>query len=172
MSTSLFLRVLWLSRLNEFTCKELAPASLHTYRMSRRWCQWRRPAICLRISVRCMQILFDFFKVKTHSKWNWKKCGRCRTISGHIFANCIDIFHKTEVQKVILRCLRSLYLIWFKSHGTKCSKRPIAILAKSETLPKKLQLINGHFTTILGHFFADCMNIFHKTEVQAVIFRC
>ena len=112
------------------------------------------------------------FELKTYSKWNWKKCGRCRTISGHIFANCINIFHKTEVQKVILRCLRSLYLIWFKSHGTKCSKRPIAILAKSETLPKKLQLINGRFTTILGHFFADCMNIFHKTEVQAVIFRC
>ena len=120
-------------------------------------------------SIKCKKILTY---IKTYSKWNWKKCGRCRTISGHIFANCIDIFHKTEVQKVILRCLRSLYLIWFKSHGTKCSKRPIAILAKSETLPKKLQLINGHFTTILGHFFADCMNIFHKTEVQAVIFRC
>ena len=32
MSTSLFLRVLWLSRLNEFTCIELALlASIHSY---------------------------------------------------------------------------------------------------------------------------------------------
>ena len=112
------------------------------------------------------------FILKTYSKWNWKKCGRCRTISGHIFANCINIFHKTEVQKVILRCLRSLYLIWFKSHGTKCSKRPIAILAKSETLLKKIATDKWPFYNHFRPFFADCMNIFHKTEVQAVIFRC
>ena len=33
-------------------------------------------------------------------------------------------------------------------------------------------LINGHFTTISGHFFANCMFIFHKTEVQTMILRC
>ena len=37
---------------------------------------------------------------------------------------------------------------------------------------KKYQLINGHFTTIAGHFFAKCMYIFHKTEVQTVILKC
>ena len=84
----------------------------------------------------------------------------------------MNIFHKTEVQKVILRCLTGLYLIWFKSYDTKCSMRPNAILAKSETLHKNLQLINGRFTTIFGHFFANCIDIFHKTEVQTVIFRC
>ena len=38
--------------------------------------------------------------------------------------------------------------------------------------PKKWQLINGHFTTICGHFFAKYMFIFHKTEIQTVILRC
>ena len=65
-----------------------------------------------------------------------------------------------------MRCLRSLYLIWFKSHGTKCSKRPIAILAKSETLPKKLQLINGRFTTILGHFLLIVWTSFTKLRFR------
>ena len=32
------------------------------------------------------------------------------TISGHIFANCMFIFHKIEVETVILRCLTGLNL--------------------------------------------------------------
>ena len=38
--------------------------------------------------------------------------------------------------------------------------------------PKKRQLINSHFKTIYGHFFANYMFIFHKTEIQTVILRC
>ena len=41
------------------------------------------------------------------------------TISGHFFANYMYIFHKTEIQMVILRCLMSLKLNWFKSYETK-----------------------------------------------------
>ena len=84
----------------------------------------------------------------------------------------MNIFHKTEIQRVILRCLLSLYLIWFKSYDIKCSIRSNVILAKSESLHKHLQLLNRHFKTIFGHFFANCIFIFHKTEVQTVIFRC
>ena len=42
------------------------------------------------------------------------------------FANHMGIFHKTEIQTVILRCLMSLNLNWYKSYGTKCknSKNP------------------------------------------------
>ena len=36
---------------------------------------------------------------------------------------------------------------------------------------EKLQFINGHFTTIYGHFSANHDKIFHKTEVQTVILR-
>ena len=41
------------------------------------------------------------------------------TTSDHFFTNCMFIFHKTEVQTVILRCLMSLNLNWFKSYDTK-----------------------------------------------------
>ena len=36
---------------------------------------------------------------------------------------------------------------------------------------ENLCLLNGHFTTIYGHFFANCIEIFHKTEIQMVILR-
>ena len=35
------------------------------------------------------------------------------------FANFISIFHKTEVQTVILRCLTNLNLNWYNSYDTK-----------------------------------------------------
>ena len=37
---------------------------------------------------------------------------------------------------------------------------------------QNLQMINGRFKTTSGHFFANHMNIFHKTEVPTVILRC
>ena len=48
------------------------------------------------------------------------------------FANCINIFHKTEVQTVILVCLTGQNINWFKSYDTKCTLRPGEILAESE----------------------------------------
>ena len=45
--------------------------------------------------------------------------GNFKTISGHFFANYTNNVDKTEVQMVILRCLTSLNLNWFKSYGTK-----------------------------------------------------
>ena len=41
---------------------------------------------------------------------------RFTAISGQISAIYILIFHKTEVQTVILRCWKDLYLNWFKSY--------------------------------------------------------
>ena len=78
--------------------------------------------------------------------------GRCGTISGHFFANCINIFHKTEVQ--ILMCLMGENLIWFKSYDTKSTLSPRKILAKSEFDHQNLNLINGHIATISSHFCA------------------
>ena len=40
-------------------------------------------------------------------------------MSGHSFANYMFIFHKTEIQTVLLRCLRSLNLNWYKSYDKK-----------------------------------------------------
>ena len=44
---------------------------------------------------------------------------RFTTMSSQICAIYINIFHKTEVQAVILRCGMGLYLNWFKSYDTK-----------------------------------------------------
>ena len=38
------------------------------------------------------------------------------TISGHFFANCMSIFHKTEVQTVILVYFTDLKSDWFKGY--------------------------------------------------------
>ena len=43
---------------------------------------------------------------------------------------------------------------------------------KARLTHQNLKLINGHFTTISGHFFANYVSIFHKTEIQTVILRC
>jgi hypothetical protein len=51
------------------------------------------------------------------------------TTSSHLFANCMFIFHKTEVQTVILRCLTGLNLDWFKSYDLRFRWRPRTCLA-------------------------------------------
>ena len=45
--------------------------------------------------------------------------GRFTIISSHCFGNYMTIFHKTEVQTAILRCLTGLKLDWFKSYDSK-----------------------------------------------------
>ena len=45
--------------------------------------------------------------------------GHFSTFSGYFFANYMNIFHKTEVQTVILRCQMGLNLIWFKNYDPK-----------------------------------------------------
>ena len=59
---------------------------------------------------------------------------RFTTTSGHFFANYMSIFHKTEVQTVILRCWTSLYLNWFKSYERIAKKRKNAKNAKNEEI--------------------------------------
>ena len=55
-------------------------------------------------------------------------------ISGHFSANCMFIFHKTEVQTVILRCLTGLNLNWFKCYGLRCNLRPRASSVNSQKI--------------------------------------
>ena len=70
--------------------------------------------------------MFDFWNV-----WQWHDIegvtknlrminGCFMTTSGHFFSNYINIFHKTEVQTVIVMCLTGRNLNWFKSYDTKC----------------------------------------------------
>ena len=43
----------------------------------------------------------------------------CNDHTWPFFANYMFIFHKTEIQTVILRCLTSLNLNWYKNYDTK-----------------------------------------------------
>ena len=56
------------------------------------------------------------------------------TTSGHFSPNCMFIFHKKEVQTVILRCLMGLNIDWFKNYGLRCKWRPRAFLANFQNL--------------------------------------
>ena len=47
---------------------------------------------------------------------------RFTTISSQITVIYMNIFHKTEIQTVILRCWTGLYLNWFYSYGIKSKK--------------------------------------------------
>ena len=62
-------------------------------------------------------LFFNFGRKKTENL-SFKN-GHFLTICGHFYGNYIDIFHKTEIQMVILRCLMSLNFNWFKSYDTK-----------------------------------------------------
>ena len=46
----------------------------------------------------------------------------CNDHTWPFFANYMFIFHKTEIQTVILRCLTSLDLNWYKSYDNKHKK--------------------------------------------------
>ena len=59
-----------------------------------------------------------FFKKTDHQNLRLIN-GHFPTIFSHFFANYINIFDKTEVQMVILRCRMGLNLNWFKSYDTK-----------------------------------------------------
>ena len=72
---------------------------------------------------------------------------------------------------VSLMSLMSQNLNWFKRYDTTYTLRPRKILAILEIDYQNLHQINGHFTTISGHFCANYMKIFHKMEVETVILR-
>ena len=90
------------------------------------------------------------------------------TISGRFSTSCMFIFHKKEVQTVILRCLTSLNIDWFKNYGLRCKWRPRACLANFQNIPTNKWTFYYH----IWPFFPNCMVIFHKKKIQKVILRC
>ena len=82
------------------------------------------------------------------------------------FANCMVIFHKTEVQTVILMCLSGQNHNWFKSFDTKHMLRQLEILAKSQIDHQTLHLINGQVMTNSGHFVPPIRKSFTKLRFR------
>ena len=101
---------------------------------------------------------------------NYLWVGHCMTLSGHFFVNYINIFQKIELQTVMLMCLTCLNLNWIKSYEIKHNFLFFCNFVKKYT--ENSWLINGHFRTIYGHFLANYIKIYHKTEIQTVILRC
>ena len=90
------------------------------------------------------------------------------TISGRFSTSCMFIFHEKKVQTVILRCLTSLNIDWFKNYGLRCKWRPRACLASFQNIPTDKWTFYYH----IWPFFTNCMVIFHKNEIQTIILRC
>ena len=69
--------------------------------------------------MKCKKKNFSFFCnfVKKKPGNLWLKDGHFITLSGHFFVNYINVFQKTEIQMVNLRCLVGLNLNWIKSYG-------------------------------------------------------
>ena len=65
------------------------------------------------------------------------------------FANCMVIFHKTEVQTVILMCLMGLNSNWFKGYDTKSKYFHFRFLA---ILYKNTHLHFLHFCVLCHNF--------------------
>ena len=68
------------------------------------------------------------------------------TISGHFSANCMFIFHKKEVQTVILRCLTGLNHNQYKSYDTKPKNAKNANLC---FCTKSQKNVNGNICVLL-----------------------
>ena len=68
------------------------------------------------------------------------------------FANCMVIFHKTEVQTVILMCLMGLNSNWFKGYDTKSKYFHFRFLA---ILYKNTHLHFLHFCILCHNFWTN-----------------
>ena len=80
--------------------------------------------------------------------------GHLGTISGHFLANYINIFHKIELQTIIMMCLTCLNLFWIKSYNIKYNFCHFLFLQFCKKKYWKFMTQNGHFRNISGHELA------------------
>ena len=74
-----------------------------------------------------------------------------KTISGYFIANHVKIFHTTEVQMIILRCLMSLNLNWIKSYAINYNFFDNCVNFGRKNWKFKFQ--KWPFRTFYGNFF-------------------
>ena len=72
--------------------------------------------------------------------------GHFMTISGHFFVNYMNIFHKTEISTVILRCLTYLNLNWIKSYNIKYKFSHFWFFCKLTELTKTDEYMKLYFS--------------------------
>ena len=108
--------------------------------------------------------------LKTDRKRKLLRNDRFTTLSGHFFANYMNIFHKTEVQTVNLRCLTDLNPNLFKSYDTKCQhfhfpffailkKKIICVFALVTFEPIKIQTCSASQNDRLNFSFVKDIHV-------------
>ena len=88
----------------------------------------------------------------SQSRYLDKECFEMKVTPKWLFYNhlwsfvaiCTFIFHKAEVQTVILRCLMGLNFNWFKSYGLRCSLRPRTSSVNSQKIVTDKWLFYDH----------------------------
>ena len=89
--------------------------------------------------------------------------GHVKPISGHFFTNHINIFHKTEVQTVILSCSTYLNFNFIKRYNRKHKNVQFWVFYSFvQQNAENLCPINGHFKTISCHFFPNYIDFFQS----------
>ena len=79
-------------------------------------------------------LIFSYTYLHSESKRMTITIVHFTTISGHFSANRMFIFHKKEVQTVILRCLTGLNIDGLKNYGPRCKWRHRACLASFQNI--------------------------------------
>ena len=87
-------------------------------------------------------------------------------LSSHFFSNYMNIFHKTEVKTIILRCWTGLNLIWFKSYDPNHKYFSFQVFCN---FVKKTPLLCNVFCFffIFGafSFFCNCIITFEPIKI-------
>ena len=71
--------------------------------------------LCYKLQIDLTSVCFNFVRKKIENLGF--KNDQFKTISGDFFGKYMNIFHKTEIQTVILRCLISKNLNWVISYN-------------------------------------------------------
>ena len=105
----------------------------------------------------CFSILEEKFKNLSF------KNGHFTPISGHFFGTYLSIFHKTEIQTVILRCLVCKNCSWIKSYDINSN---VFWQMCFSILEEKKSFKNCHFSTIVVIFLATAWIPFTKLRFR------
>ena len=106
-------------------------------------------------------LFFDILQRKNTENL-WLINGHLGTISGHFLANYMKIFHKKEVQTVILRCLVCLNLNWIKSYDI--------ILVKRFFFMPENALFQGYFAKVsLGTSYENQLSCFQNASFSKTL---
>ena len=101
------------------------------------------------------------------------------TVSGQFFANYINTFHKTEVQKIILRCLTCQKPNWIKSYAQydglriTIKKGTPKIISKSiSTMPRECPVGYKNLICHRYHYYKISFQVFTTQNQQLFLYTC